>query len=136
MKFGGWLAGLLLAMPVQAETFDMRLGVWEVSTQLKGVSLPVVERACVTRPDLMPFVHGPDTIEDDPCKPSGAARVSRRRWAVSLRCQDGSQMHAEFNSGGAERFSGAMVRIGGKHALAQRVDIKGRWTGGDCRGVR
>lgn len=126
-----------LAPPARAaENFQMRLGLWELSTTVERLALPVVHRMCITKPDLSAVVHGPDTIEDDPCKPEQPPRSSARRWSQTLRCQDGSQMHAEFTTRRPERFSGSLVRIGGRQALAQRVQISGRWLGADCRSVR
>lgn len=129
-------AALALSTPAQAEAFGMRPGAWEITSAMGRQKTALVETACITRPDLLSLVHSPDTIEDDPCRLSGEVRSSKRRWAANLRCQDGSQMHAEFTADGPDRISGTMLRLGGKHTLTQRVDYKGRWLNDKCSALR
>lgn len=130
------MAVMVMATPADAEGFGMRLGAWEFTTALGRSPSAQVEKACITKPDLLNLVHGPDTIEDDPCRLNGRVRSSKRRWAVNMRCQDGSQLHAEFTADAPERVSGTMLRLGGQHALTQRLDYRGRWLGGSCAGIR
>ncbi|WP_158219889.1 DUF3617 family protein [Ideonella sp. A 288] len=123
-------------MSAAAQPFSLRLGVWEVSTSLAGSRAPTVVRACITKPDLTPFVHGPDTIEDDPCRPKDGGRSSEKRWSMDLTCQDGSLMHAAFTLERPDRIKGSIVRIGGRKTLTHRAEVTGRWLGADCSGVR
>jgi hypothetical protein len=134
------LRTLALALPLtmsgalQAEPLDIQSGIWEVTTKISQPSRRVVERYCVADRNLTPLVHGPDAIEDDPCHPMGAARASRRAWAIGLQCEDGSQIHARFAVDTPQHLSGTVVRVGGKRALLQKLDLDGRWLRAGCNG--
>lgn len=124
----------LAAAGVHAEPLDIQSGTWEITTKLSQPSRRLVERYCLADRNLGPLVHGPDAIEDDPCHPMGAPRTTRRTWASGLQCEDGSQIHARFTADTPQQLSGTVVRVGGRRALLQKLELSGRWLRAGCGG--
>lgn len=124
----------LVATTVHAEPLDIQSGTWEITTKVSQPSRRMVERHCLAERNLLPLVHGPDAIEDDPCHPMGTARTARHTWAIGLQCDDGSQIHARFASDTPQHLSGTVVRVGGKRALLQKLELNGRWLRAGCGG--
>jgi hypothetical protein len=134
------LFALLLALSAasprvgHAEPLEIQPGTWEITTKFSQPSRRLVERLCLPDRNLVPLVHGPDMIEDDPCHPIGPAKTSRRSWAIGLQCEDGSQIQARFKIDAPQHLSGTVVRVGGKRALLQKQDLTGRWLRPGCGG--
>ncbi len=130
-----WTAALVLAVAPHsagAEAFDIQTGSWQITTHLSQPRRSVVETHCLPERSLLHLVHGPDAIEDDPCRPAGPAKTSRQRWAVVLHCDDGSQVHARFATTTPRALTGTVVRVGGKRALLQKLELSGRWLRSSC----
>lgn len=124
----------LVAPMAHAESLDVQLGTWEITTKLSQPSRRMVERQCLNERSLSTLVQGPDAIEDDPCHPMAPPRSTRRTWAIGLQCEDGSQVHARFNADTPQRLSGTVVRVGGKRGLLQKLELNGRWLRAGCGG--
>lgn len=128
-----WLALQALVPPAaRAEALEIQTGQWEVTTQVSQPRRTVVESHCLPERNLLHLVHGPDAIEDDPCRPTGPSRVSRQAWAIVLHCDDGSQVHARFSAKTPQTLAGTVVRVGGKRALLQKLELRGRWLQAGC----
>lgn len=126
------LVPALLPHGARAETLDIQTGSWEVTTRISQPRRTVVETHCLPERSLLHLVHGPDAIEDDPCRPAGPAKASRHAWAIVLHCDDGSQVHARFTSAKPQTLDGTVVRVGGKRALLQKLELSGRWLRSSC----
>lgn len=126
------LACCALPLAAAAEALDIQSGAWEITTRLSQPRRTQVETRCLPEHNLLDLVHAADLVEDDPCHPLGTPKTSRNTWSAVLNCEDGSQLHARFTTRSARELSGTVVRVGGRRALLQKQELKGRWLRTDC----